>query len=351
MVEPETEIKLEINSEIDENIKLERSESVENKVTTRIRSRNRNQVGPKECHVRKCGCRKVFESSAKRTAHYIEAKLFMCKDCNKVFESGSMLTNHNQSLHGQLLKCRKTQSCGKTFKTGAERNKHETDVSHYKCEICDISYIRYKELQTHHKTECEPLICHVCKEEFRRDSKNNTEFNNHILQCENLKSFICDICGLGFNLKKKLQTHQKLHSEQNTNKKLLSKLKNELLGESRRIKPRKFQCDLCEKSYTTNQKLKFHKLGAHTAVKQFECTYCDSKLTTPYSLSRHLKFHEIQDEDVVAYCKVCSKGYNTKGRADYCKTLHRNGADKIIHGEFPSLSNFNQNATITEIID
>jgi hypothetical protein len=58
MVEPETEIKLEINSEIDENIKLERSESVENKVTTRIRSRNRNQVGPKECHVRKCGCRK-----------------------------------------------------------------------------------------------------------------------------------------------------------------------------------------------------------------------------------------------------------------------------------------------------
>ena len=75
------------------------------------------------------------------------------------------------------------------------------------------------------------------------------------------------------------------NSEENENKKRLSVLKNASLGESRRIKPRKFECDLCDKIYTTNQKLKFHKLGAHTKVKQFQCSYCENKFTTPYLLS------------------------------------------------------------------
>ena len=60
------------------------------------------------------------------------------------------------------------------------------------------------------------------------------------------------------------------------------------MAEAKRINPRNFPCDKCEMSYTTNQKLKFHKMSVHDGIK-LNCPHCDVKLANPDTLQKHIK--------------------------------------------------------------
>ena len=82
------------------------------------------------------------------------------------------------------------------------------------------------------------------------------EFLAHINACTNNRSFVCDICGMGFFTKSKLTGHRRVHTKEAEQKRLLFRLNNRAMSEAKRINPRNFPCDKCEMSYTTNQKLK-----------------------------------------------------------------------------------------------
>ena len=60
------------------------------------------------------------------------------------------------------------------------------------------------------------------------------------------------------------------------------------MSEAKRINPRNFPCDKCDMSYTTNQKLKFHKMSVHDGIK-LNCPHCDVKLANPDTLQKHIK--------------------------------------------------------------
>ena len=57
--------------------------------------------------------------------------------------------------------------------------------------------------------------------------------------------------------------------------------------ESRRRNPRKFQCPECPQKYTTNQKLKYHRM-VHGGVK-IQCNSCLKLLSSPTALRSHMK--------------------------------------------------------------
>ena len=71
-------------------------------------------------------------------------------------------------------------------------------------------------------------------------------------------------------------------------KRLLFRLNNRAMSEAKRINPRNFPCDKCDMSYTTNQKLKFHKMSVHDGIK-LNCPHCDVKLANPDTLQKHIK--------------------------------------------------------------
>ena len=101
-----------------------------------------------------------------------------------------------------------------------------------------------------------------------------------------MRTYICDVCGKGFNLDSHLRKHKEVHSKVRENSKALAIIANECRGEARRINPRRFQCDQCAKCYTTNQKLKFHKLSAHSNnVRQYQCPHCPARLMNSWTLS------------------------------------------------------------------
>ncbi|TFK28193.1 hypothetical protein FA15DRAFT_701324 [Coprinopsis marcescibilis] len=59
-------------------------------------------------------------------------------------------------------------------------------------------------------------------------------------------------------------------------------------SEARRTKEAKFQCDLCDQTFTTNHNLKNHR-NVHLGVKEHGCPHCTRAFTTQSVLARHLK--------------------------------------------------------------
>ena len=77
--------------------------------------------------------------------------------------------------------------------------------------------------------------------------------------------------------------------------------------EARRVNPRNFACDQCDRAYTTNQKLKFHKMRAHeTGGPKFPCPLCDKVMINPGTLQAHIRSQH-SERPKVTYCEICGK--------------------------------------------
>jgi len=117
------------------------------------------------------------------------------------------------------------------------------------------------------------------------EKKSQEGFRDHVETCQNLRNYICDICGFAVNHERQLQKHRQIHTEEGEQKRLLNELNRMAWAEARRKNPRCFSCDLCDRSYTTNQKLKFHKLSKHGTGPKLQCPYCPMLLINSRTLN------------------------------------------------------------------
>ena len=72
-----------------------------------------------------------------------------------------------------------------------------------------------------------------------------------------------------------------------TNKEIKILSKDNIFHTNQIHKKIRFNCDLCEKSYTSNQNLKFHIESVHQEVKHF-CSYCNSIFKSKLAYKNHL---------------------------------------------------------------
>ena len=54
--------------------------------------------------------------------------------------------------------------------------------------------------------------------------------------------------------------------------------------------PKKFPCELCNKSFKQHSQLKTHIKGVHQNDKPFSCELCDTKCLFESALKIHIKF-------------------------------------------------------------
>ena len=119
-----------------------------------------------------------------------------------------------------------------------------------KCTICNISF------ETYHRKSKHMALVHNVKSHFERFQKKNecyicgqkyitpSEVRNHIrIAHEQLRSFLCDICGNAFLRKNALKSHRRRHFN---------------------IKP--YECKLCPNRYTCVSALKKHLKSRHNLV-------------------------------------------------------------------------------------
>lgn len=98
----------------------------------------------------------------------------------------------------------------------------------------------------------------------------------------NEKSFVCHICGKGFNICNYLTIHMKRHT-----------------GE----KP--YNCEVCHKNFINSSKLKRH-FRMHTGERPYSCNVCNKSFAQREYLNTHMRIHVSQSkvlkEEMKSYC-------------------------------------------------
>jgi uncharacterized C2H2 Zn-finger protein len=132
------------------------------------------------------------------------------------------------------------------------------------------------------------------------------------------RKFECDVCGKSYSRKCDLIQHFARHAgvkpfQCGICDKRFRKKGNFIrhLSTHDAVKPRPFSCGICDKSFGAKQSLIRHLQSHHGAVKPFQCGICDKRFGSKQSLTRHLSTHDAVKPRPFS-CGICDKSYGAK---------------------------------------
>ncbi len=192
-------------------------------------------------------------------------ELFKCQHCkNKFFFNQIDFDNHCKTRH-ETVAC---SLCQKEVQGTMNLKKHMT-IEHpgqvdenlipYHpsmpgsiCDLCGKEFMDKYKLAFHHKLHHEKMTCKICLEEL----SGTNSLRNHMAQehPEHFDFSVCNYCGKKFMTKFILKKH-------------LAQVHNH--GDSRR-----FQCDMCHRSYMYMSSLKQHRITMHLKTLEYKCRVC-----------------------------------------------------------------------------
>ncbi|CAL4059549.1 unnamed protein product [Meganyctiphanes norvegica] len=102
------------------------------------------------------------------------------------------------------------------------------------------------------------------------------------------KKYQCKLCDNSFTINSALKNHMKTHNS--------------------------FKCSICEMGFLNNFKLKIH-MRVHTGEKPYQCSHCDKVFSQKATLGTHMKSHTGNNQ---FRCKICDKVF----KHDYTLKVH-----------------------------
>lgn len=251
-------------------------------------------------------------SGSERRKHELKAQKYQCYLCGYSTKSKHNLKSFHfirRHVGGDAFKC---GHCGNKFPSKSLLTDHQRiHVKNFSCQYCERKFTKTWYLDRHHG-QCLPLLlnanmnrlfqmngsfeCYTCKmtsfENFGQLKIHNAR--NHSGQT----IFNCNICQQKFNVRERLVSHLKFH----TNK--------------------RFKCDKCPKMFTKKRNLKRH-CRLHTSVGLFECKYCGKQMTQKYGLQVHERLHTGEKPFSCAF--LCGLSFARKDTLDrHHKSKHGN---------------------------
>ncbi|XP_057665521.1 zinc finger protein 558-like isoform X2 [Diorhabda carinulata] len=236
-------------------------------------------------------CNRSFATKVYLEAHkryHSGDRPHVCSFCGKGYITASDLYHH-EKIHANKRNYR-CEICPKAFNTSSDLYKHKMCVHmdpsqwKYTCEVCEKKFPLKINLDSHTKTHTgeRNFPCNFCD----RKCINMSVLKRHIITHSRINPFRCEICDQGYKFQKSLDIHKsKAHG----------------IGDVK-IKPvvKKFQCPLCVKAYTANNKLQKH-LRAHVGEKPFKCPECHKGFSDKSYIKLHLKtLHNIPNDEKIS---------------------------------------------------
>ncbi|XP_025406995.1 zinc finger protein OZF-like [Sipha flava] len=241
-------------------------------------------------------------SEKKKSACLNAEKKFKCLVCNKQFTASSTMKVHTRIFHTEkkIYKCNK---CHKSFSDIVYLRRHRKyhDEKPYQCEVCQKSFPQMSNLKVHMNIHAgiKPWKCDVCE----RSYADKTSFKRHMQYHNEGYSFKCNLCNRILKRRNSLKKH------------MISHINGKNSGN------KKYDCNICEKSYNTPFVLKRHKT-IHTGEKQFICDICKKSFGAKAHMKRHIIIIHMQENKYK--CHICNKLFSDVNYFKVHKTLHDN---------------------------
>jgi len=207
-------------------------------------------------------------------------------------------------LNKKLTDC---PECGELVIFLKQHLKEVHSMSTFRC-FCGKEYSKNESLKLHRRVvhDQERIKCKQCEKEFRQESHLKT----HVESTHEKSCNPCDICGKIYPSQTYLKMHiNNVHENKGTKPKQLPSVKNEymcqLCGKSRSsngilhhfvncenyTEGVKYQCDSCEKTYSSRYLLKDHVHVTHKN-NPIICSVCGKNFSSNLQLKKHMNFHD-----------------------------------------------------------
>ncbi|CAG9574914.1 unnamed protein product [Danaus chrysippus] len=189
--------------------------------------------------------------------------------------------------------------CSDVFEDFNTLNTHMVEhFSNYTCDVCGVCFLEKPRLDAHlkrHKDD-ERHTCEVCGKVF----KSNHYKDMHVDIVHKKKAIIrcprCDECFMSYALKNKHLTEA--HGQKRT-----------------------YPCNLCDKVYNRQKTLTEHQRRNHQKVLKHQCEYCDQRFYLPSRLKEHIATHTGERN---FRCEYCDKSYPRLKSLQYHIRTHTN---------------------------
>ncbi|XP_055371565.1 zinc finger protein Xfin-like [Condylostylus longicornis] len=277
-----------------------------------------------ECEI----CKKVYAKTQDLFRHQLlhtgnpRAKPYSCTMCSKSFSRSNHLKTHVNGVHADLrpFKC---LTCEKSFRrtehlkrhilicsTGRKRRAKKPTEHRFPCEVCLRKFSTEKAVQDHidlEHNETREFSCKYCSEKII----GSTEYRKHCKEhYKTSKQFLCSECGGSFRKLQDFKIHLKRHTGEKPFKcqycdKAFLRPADQHAHERSHTGERNFKCTNCPKAFSTAYKLRVH-MRIHTGERPYKCSYCPRAFAKTGDLKIHHKRRHTSER---FYCDLCDLGF------------------------------------------
>ncbi len=171
-----------------------------------------------------CGLTLQKKSYARHLRLHGDVVPEICPYCQKGFRERRSLDKHIKAVHyaERPFAC---EYCPERFTNADEQRQHHQGhlrgvgaagaaagaAHHYQCQVCDVTFLKQEDLDTHsktHRVDGKLFICEICQKNFSNEQNKRI----HVLRHQGSWPHKCDVCSLTFQLKSQLQRHSASHT-------------------------------------------------------------------------------------------------------------------------------------------